>query len=106
MTSCAPHDEGTRTYEPEAGSFLVGQTPVWRPRAYGDGTAEAIDHVVKDLIDQAFRTARAILERNRSILDTGARELLKRETLGLEELAKVTAGLKRDQSTRLSVAAG
>jgi cell division protease FtsH len=79
---------------------------MWRPRTYGDGTAEAIDHVVRDLIDQAFQTARGILERNRSILDTGARELLKRETLGFEELVKLTAGLKRDQSTRLSVAAG
>jgi cell division protease FtsH len=97
---------GQVAYEPETGSFLVGQTPVWRPRTYGDGTAEAIDHVVKDLIDQAFQTARGILERNRSILDTGARELLKRETLGFEELARLTAGLKRDQSTRLSVAAG
>jgi cell division protease FtsH len=97
---------GQVAYEAETGSFLVGQTPVWRPRTYGDGTAEAIDHVVKDLIDQAFQTARAILERNRSILDTGARELLKRETLGFEELAKLTEGLKRDQSTPLSVAAG
>ena len=97
---------GQVAYEPETGNFLVGQTPVWRPRTYGDGTAEAIDHVVKDLIDQAFQTARGVLERNRSILETGARELLKRETLGLDELAKLTAGLKRDQSTRLAVAAG
>jgi cell division protease FtsH len=94
-------------YEPETGSFLVGQTSMWRPRTYGDGTAEAIDHVVKDLINQAFETARGILERNRSILDASARELLDRETLGPDDLARLTAGLAREGSAkRLSVAAG
>jgi cell division protease FtsH len=98
---------GQVAYEPETGSFLAGQTPMWRPRTYGDGTAEAIDHVVKDLIDRAFQTARAILERNRSILDASARELLSRETLGSEDLARLTVGLVRDGSAkRFSVAAG
>src|SRR5512136_2487857 len=91
---------GQVAYEPETGSFLVGQTPMWRPRTYGDGTAEAIDHVVKDLIEQAFQTAGAILERNRSILEVAARELLSRETLGTEELAKLTAGLVREESAK------
>jgi ATP-dependent metalloprotease FtsH len=57
---------GQVAYEPETGSFLVGHTPMWRPRSYGDGTAEAIDHAVKTLIDEAYRTASAILEHNRS----------------------------------------
>lgn len=87
---------GQVAYEPETGSFLVGQTPVWRPRTYSDETAEAIDHMVKDLIDSAFQKARAILERNRSVLDTSARELLARETLGPDELAKLTTGLERE----------
>jgi cell division protease FtsH len=98
---------GQVAYEPETGSFLAGQTQMWRPRTYGDGTAEAIDHVVKDLIDQAFQAARGILERNRPILDASARELLNRETLGADDLAKLTAGLVRDgAANRLSVAAG
>jgi cell division protease FtsH len=98
---------GQVAYESETGSFLAGQTPMWRPRTYGDGTAEAIDHVVKDLIDQAFQTARGILERNRAILDASARELLNRETLGPEDLARLTGGLAREGSEkRLSVAAG
>jgi cell division protease FtsH len=84
---------GQVAYEPETGSFLIGQTPVWRPRTYGDGTAEAIDHAVKDLVEQAFRTAREILERNRPVLETGARELLARETLDFEDLEKLTTGL-------------
>lgn len=87
---------GQVAYEPEAGSFLVGQTPVWRPRTYSDETAEAIDHMVKDLIERAFQKARSILERNRSVLDTSARELLSRETLGPDELAKLTTALERE----------
>jgi cell division protease FtsH len=97
---------GQVAYEPETGSFLAGQTPMWRPRTYGDGTAEAIDHVVKDLIDQAFQTARRILERNRSVLEASALELLKRETLGAEELGRLTARLAREGAAKpLSVVA-
>ena len=97
---------GQVALEPETGSFLVGQMPIWRPRSYGDGTAEAIDHAVKALIDVAFQTARGILERNRPILEASARELLSRETLGPAELSKLTAGLNRDQpSSRLLNAA-
>jgi cell division protease FtsH len=88
-------DLGQVAYEPETGSFLAGQTPMWRPRTYGDATAEAIDHAVKALIDDASNTARQILERNRPILDAAARELLARETLGPEDLARLTAQLQR-----------
>ena len=86
---------GQMTYETDGGTFLVGQTPIWRPRTYGDGTAEVIDHAVKNLIEIAFRTARKILEQNRSILVSCARELLAHETLGAEELANLTTGLTR-----------
>ena len=86
---------GQVALEPETGSFLVGQMPMWRPRSYGDGTAEAIDHAVKALIDAAFQTARGLLERNRSIPDASASELLSQETLGPGQLAKLTAGLQR-----------
>jgi cell division protease FtsH len=61
---------------------------MWRPPSYGGSTAEAIDHVVKDLIDKAFKTAFGILENNRPILEAAARELLDKETLGPEDLAK------------------
>jgi cell division protease FtsH len=90
---------GQVALEPETGSFLIGQIPMWRPRSYGDGTAEAIDRAVKGLVDEAFQTARGILERNRSILDASARELLSRETLGPEQLAKLTVDLHRAEST-------
>jgi len=96
---------GQVAYEPETGTFLVGQTPMWRPRSYGDGTAEAIDHAVKGLIDSAFQKACAVLERNRAILDASARELLARETLGPRELARLTAKLEREGSTKSTLVA-
>ena len=96
---------GQVAYEPETASFLAGQMPQWRPRSYADGTAEAIDRAVKNLIEEAFGTARSILERNRETLDACARELLARETLGQDELARLTSGLKRDTSPRSPVSA-
>lgn len=84
---------GQVALEPETGSFLIGQTPVWRPRAYGDGTAEAIDHAVKGLIDGAYERARSILQKNRGLLESGARELLARETLNQDALAKLAKSL-------------
>jgi cell division protease FtsH len=96
---------GQVAYEPETGTFLVGHTPTWRPRSYGDGTAEAIDHAVKALIDEAFRTAKAILERNKAILEAGARELLARETLGAEDLGRLSAGLQPHPARERELAA-
>lgn len=95
---------GQVAYEPESSSFLVGRAPIWRPRSYGDGTAEAIDHAVKDLIATAFQTARTLLERNKKILEISARELLARESLSAEELAKLTAGLERQSETKRALA--
>ena len=96
---------GQVAYEPETGSFLVGQTPVWRPRAYGDATAEAIDQAVKGLIESAFQTASEILECNRAILDASARELLARETLNQDDLVQLTARLDRTTGAPRTLAA-
>jgi cell division protease FtsH len=96
---------GQVAYEPESGSFLVGQMPVWRPRTYGDATAVAIDTAVKELIDAAFQRACDILKRNRSGLEASARELLKRETLNQNDLSKLTTGLDRGTEAKPLAAA-
>jgi cell division protease FtsH len=87
---------GQVVYEPETASYLGGQVPNWRPRAYGNEAADAIDGAVKGLIEKAFELAHATLERNRSVLETGAHQLLDHETLGTEDLAKLGAALVRD----------
>jgi cell division protease FtsH len=96
---------GQVAYEKEATTFLSGQIPSWRPRSYGDGTAEAIDRTVQKLVDNAFKTARGVLEQNRPLLDLGARELMELETLGPQQLAELTTGLKRKEVTRRSSSA-
>lgn len=95
---------GQVALEPEAGTFLVGQAQMWRHRSYGDGTAETIDHVIKELIDNAYKKARSILERNRAVLDRTARELLAKEALGPEELAKLTEDLERETARQPNLA--
>jgi cell division protease FtsH len=87
---------GQVVYEPETASYLGGEVPNWRPRAYGNEAADAIDEAVKGLIEKAFELAHATLVRNRSVLETGAHQLLDHETLGTEDLAKLGAALVRD----------
>ena len=88
---------GQVAYEAERSAFLSGQVQAWQPRTYADGTAEAIDHAVQKLVEQAFRTARSILETNRPILESTAKELLVRETLDAGELEQLTRGIVQPQ---------
>jgi cell division protease FtsH len=80
---------GPVAYELETATFLAGQHPSWRPRAYADGTAEAIDHAVKALVGSALQRAVAILEKNRPLLEQSAQQLLGKETLSKDELDKI-----------------
>lgn len=82
---------GPVTYEPERTTFLLGQTPSWRPRNYSEQTAQAIDAAVKRLVEGAQERARKILERNRRVLDSAAADLLAHETLGPKELSAYVA---------------
>ena len=91
---------GQVVYEPETASYLGG--PSWRPRAYGNEAADAIDEAVKDLIEKAFELACATLQRNRSVLESGARQLLDRETLGPDDLATLDAVLVREPKAALT----
>ena len=93
---------GPVTYEPERSSFLSGQTPAWQPRNYSEGTAEQIDRAVKELVEDAFRTATSIVERHRDLLEQGARELLAKETLGQSELDKIRAQIAVPPAPRLA----
>jgi cell division protease FtsH len=57
--------------------------------------AEAVDHQVRALIDQAHTEAWTVLTSNRAILDTLATELLEKETLDHNQLAKIFATVKK-----------
>ncbi len=89
---------GPVAYETEQATFLTGAHPIWRPRSYADGTAEAIDHAVKNLVDSAFERAVAILEKHRPLLEQSAKELLRKETLSQDELDKIRTVIAVDVS--------
>jgi cell division protease FtsH len=86
---------GQVSYEPERGSFLVGQTPAWRPRTYSEQTSEAIDGAIREMIAMAFNRAVAILETNRDVVDAAAQQLLQHETLGSPELDLLAKKLRK-----------
>jgi cell division protease FtsH len=64
-------------------------------RDYSEDVASAIDEEVRKLIDNAHHEAYAILDNNRTILDKLVVELLEKETLDKEEVAKIFSKLKK-----------
>jgi cell division protease FtsH len=77
---------GHVAYDRERQPFLQPAYPVPQERVYSDGTAEAIDHAVRALVDRAFAVATAVLQKNRALLDRTASALLATETLSEPEI--------------------
>jgi cell division protease FtsH len=96
---------GQVAYEPEAAPFLGGGDE-WRPRRYGEATADAIDMAVRELIDNAFKTAVEILTPNRALLDEAAKGLLAKETFSTEDLKKIANGLSPSGQPQTAAGAG
>jgi cell division protease FtsH len=72
---------GNVVYDRDRSPFLQPTFPAPQERNYSEGTAEAVDGAVRQLVDGAFRQAFAILEQNRALLDRTAVALLETETL-------------------------
>ncbi|MGC3999958.1 MAG: ATP-dependent zinc metalloprotease FtsH [Anaeromyxobacter sp.] len=86
---------GAVTYESEPNGFL-GPVAGTR-RLYSEETAREIDLAVRELVDGAFLRARALLVRNRALLEESARDLLTRETLAGAELAGVLGKVRGEE---------
>ena len=86
---------GQIAYEPERGSFLMGQTVAWRPRNYSEQTAEAVDSALRTLVSEAFHRALEILTANRELAAHAAADLLQHETLNSTELEALARQIKR-----------
>jgi len=76
---------GALAYEEERAPFLGGLA-VPSPREYSQQTAREIDVAVREIVRAAHDKARAILARDKALLERGAARLLEKETLGEEEL--------------------
>jgi cell division protease FtsH len=80
---------GNVTYDRDRQPFLQPAYPMPQERVYSEGTAEAVDRSVRELVDQAFALATTVLQRNRALLDRTAAALLATETLGEPEIQQL-----------------
>ena len=91
---------GNVAYERQRATLLQpmpGAAGQWAERDYSEETAREIDCAVRRLVDQAFSRATALLERYRKALELGARELLQKETLTENDLAKILDRQSNDE---------
>ena len=72
------------------GGMFLGRD-IMAERDFSEETAAAIDDEVRNLVDQAYRRAKAVLIENRLILDKLANMLIERETVDAEELQDLLA---------------
>jgi cell division protease FtsH len=72
---------GNVAYDRDRSPFLQPNVPVPQERSYSEGTAEAVDSAVRQLVEAAFQKAYGILHQNRALLDRVAAALLETETL-------------------------
>src|SRR5579885_1627224 len=86
---------GPVSYEGPRPAFLAN-TPYagWHERRYSDETAHAIDLAVQQIVEAAFERTVALLERQREVLEHGARLLLEKETLDEADLRQLKAELR------------
>jgi cell division protease FtsH len=79
---------GPVSLEESRASFLGGVPDApWREREYSEETAREVDCAVRDIVERVFQRAVDILQRNRELLERGARLLLEKETLTEADLA-------------------
>ena len=80
---------GNVAYDRDRSPFLQDIPSMPEARAYGEDTARAVDGAVRTLVDAGFARAVDILERNRTLLERTAEQLLKSETLNQPEIEKM-----------------
>jgi cell division protease FtsH len=89
---------GHLAYEEEPGRFLLQQPGLPKAREYSEQTAREIDVAARAIVERAYAKARAILAREKPLLERGAQLLLQKETLAEAELAELRRGLALDKA--------
>ena len=80
---------GSGSTEPFLGRELASH------RDWSNEMAQQVDNEVRAILDQALDEAHRALTQNRKVLDTLARELLEKETLNQEEIAKIFKSVRK-----------
>ncbi len=78
----------------DSGEVFLGRD-MGHQRDYSEGIAEIVDQEVRALIETAHDEAWEILSDNRDVLDALVLELLEKETLGKEEVARIFEPMRR-----------
>lgn len=85
---------GAIKYGQSSGEVFLGRD-MGHQRDYSEEVAAAIDEEIRTLIDNAHHEAYEVLADNRTVLDALVVELLERETLDKEEVARIFEPLVR-----------
>ena len=83
---------GHATYEVERQTFL-GLPPTGDVRSLSEDTTRFIDEAVRGIVNAAFERAFGMLKQRRSLLEVGAQQLLKQETLDQSDLKNLATSL-------------
>jgi cell division protease FtsH len=73
-------------------------------RPYSEGTVQAIDRATRQIVDESYTKALALLRSNRERLDALAHALLREESLDEAQIREVT-GLPKRPATESAIAA-
>jgi cell division protease FtsH len=76
---------GQAVFERKSQTYLGDQTIGVREKDYSEATSREIDLAVKQMIDDAYARAKALLSERRALLGQGSRLLLEKETLTPED---------------------
>ncbi len=82
---------GPLTYGEEQGEVFLGRSMQQR-REVSDSTSNVIDEEVRRIIDEAYNTAKKVLEDNKAKLHSMAEALIKYETIGEEQIKQIMNG--------------
>jgi cell division protease FtsH len=90
---------GPLSYGEKDEQIFLGRE-IARHRDYSDRTAEEIDRLMRSIVDEQSRRARAILTEHHTELDRLALALLEHEMLDREEVMKVISGEKLEEAKK------
>lgn len=95
---------GPVTFKGEEDEIFLGKSIASRPH-YSESIASAIDEETHNIIIKSYEKARKILEENKLILATLAKELMEKETLSRGEILKILAKVKTKKVKKPKVTA-
>ena len=93
---------GARTFGDDDGNPFLGRALATEHRDYSEKTAEEIDRVISELVENAKKTAFEILKKKRKKLDELAEVLLEQETIERQQFDEIVYGKSKTKKDSMS----